>query len=35
MYRPEVAKTFFIGCKDPIKEEAENIASSSAAPMPL
>ena len=35
MYRPEMAKAFFIGCEDPIEKEAENIASSSAAPVPL
>ena len=35
MHILEVAITFFIGCEDPIDEEAENIANSSAAPMPL
>lgn len=35
MHRPEVAMTFFIGCKDPMEEEVENIASSSATPTPL
>ena len=35
MRKPEVAMTFFIGCNDPMKEEAENMASSSVAPTPL
>ena len=35
MHRLEVAMTFFIGCKDPMEEEVENIASSSSAPAPL
>ena len=35
MRRPEVAMTFFIGCDDLMKEEAENMASSSVAPTPL
>ena len=35
MRRPEVAMTFFIGRKDPMEEEAENMASSSLAPPPL
>ena len=35
MRRPEVAMTFFIGRKDPMEEEAENMASSSLTPPPL
>jgi len=35
MCRPEVAMTFFIGCDDLMKEEAENMASSSVALEPL
>ena len=35
MYKPEVAKAFFIGCEDLIEKKAENIASNSAAPVPL
>ena len=35
MRRPEVAMTFFICRKDPMEEEAENMASSSLAPPPL
>lgn len=35
MNRPEVSMTFFIGCDDPMEEEAENIANSSVAPTPL
>ena len=35
MYRPKVAMTFFIGCDNPMEEEAENIASSSVALAPL
>ena len=31
----EVAMTFFIGCDDPMEEEAENMASSSVPPEPL
>ena len=34
MHKPEVAMTF-IGCEDLMEEEVKNIASSSAAPMPL
>ena len=30
MRRPEVAMTFFIGHEDPMKEEVENMASSSS-----
>ena len=32
---PEVAMTFFIGRKDPMEEEVENMASSSSIPPPL
>ena len=32
---PEVAKAFFIECEDLIEKEAENIASNSAALVPL
>ena len=35
MHRPEVAMTFFIGCKDPMEEEVENMASSSSILPPL
>ena len=35
MHRPEVAMTFFMSCEDPMEEEAENMASSSLAPLPL
>nr|POE50900.1 hypothetical protein CFP56_31905 [Quercus suber] len=35
MHRPEVAMTFFIGCEDPMEEEAGSVASSSFAPPPL
>lgn len=35
MHRPEVAMTFFMGHKDPIVEEVENMASSSSAPPPI
>nr|POE91599.1 hypothetical protein CFP56_25642 [Quercus suber] len=35
MCRPEVAMTFFIGREDPMEKEAENMASSSLAPLPL
>jgi len=35
MCRPEVAMTFFMGCEDPMEEEAGNMASSSSAPSPL
>ena len=35
MCRPEVAMTFFMGRKDPMEEEAENMASSSSTPPPL
>ena len=35
MHRPKVAMTFFIGCDDPMEEEAKNIASSSVALAPL
>ena len=35
MHRPEVAMTFFMGHKDPTKEEVENMASSNSAPLPL
>ena len=35
MRRLEVAMTFFMGHKDPTKEEVENMASSNSAPLPL
>ena len=35
MHKPKVVMTFFIGCDDPMEEEAENIASSSVALAPL
>ena len=35
MCRPEVAMTFFMGRKDPMKEESGNMASSNSAPSPL
>ena len=35
MHRPKVAMTFFMGCEDPMGEEAENMVSSSSAPSPL
>ena len=35
MCRPKVAITFFIGCDDPMEEEAKNMASSNVAPVPL
>ena len=35
MHKPEVAMTFFMGYEDPMEEEAENMASSSLAPLPL
>ena len=34
MHRPNVAMTFFIGCEDPMEEEARSAASSSADPPP-
>ena len=35
MHRFEVVMTFFIGCDDPMEEEANNRTSSSVAPAPL
>ena len=35
MCRPEVAMTFFIGCKDPMEKEAKNMVSSSSTLPPL
>ena len=35
MHRPNVAMTFFIGCEDPMEEEAKSMASSSVAPPSL
>nr|POF05066.1 hypothetical protein CFP56_35627 [Quercus suber] len=35
MHRPEVVMTSFIGCKDPMEEEAGSLASNSAALPPL
>ena len=35
MRRAEVAMTFFIGCKYPMEEKANNMASSSSTPPPL
>nr|POE59760.1 hypothetical protein CFP56_61797 [Quercus suber] len=35
MRRPDVAMTFFIGHEDPMEEKAENMASSSSAPLSL
>lgn len=32
MHVPKIAMTFFVGCKDPMEEEAGNAASSSFAP---
>lgn len=32
MHMPKIAMTFFLGCKDPMEEEARNTASSSSAP---
>ena len=35
MHKPEVTMTFFMGRKDPMKEEAKNMASINSAPPPL
>ena len=35
MCRPGLAMTFFMGCEDPIEEEAENMASSNSTPPSL
>ena len=35
MCRPEVAMTFFMGCEDPLEQEAGNMASCSSTPSPL
>ena len=35
MHRPKVAMTFFMGCEDPMEEEAGRAASSITASAPL
>nr|POE61704.1 hypothetical protein CFP56_51910 [Quercus suber] len=35
MHKPEVAMAFFIGCEDPMEEEARSVLSSGFVPPPL